>query len=54
MGKAKEKAFIKHDYELKFNDSPESFVVPNCKMTQEANLVKFICFNADNEYHKTM
>lgn len=54
MGKAKENAWKKHDYEIKFNDSPECFLVKNCKMIQEYNMVKFICFDSNDEYIKTI
>lgn len=54
MPKAKENAWKKHDYEIKFVDSPESFVVENCKMIQEAHCFKFICFNNAHEYVKTL
>ena len=41
------KAFEKHDYEILFNDSAEYFLVKNCKMVQEGDLIRFICFKGD-------
>lgn len=50
MNKALENRNKKHDYEIMFLDSPEYFVVTNCKMIQEYKLVKFICFDENNKY----
>ena len=48
--KAKENAFMKSDFELTFNDSPEYFLVSNAKMMQEQALVRFICFDENNKF----
>lgn len=50
MGKALENRNKKHDYEIMFLDSPEYFVVTNAKMIQEMGFVRFICFDADDNY----
>jgi hypothetical protein len=57
MGKAKENAFKKFDYEILFKDSPDYYVVKNAKFLIEGTFVRFICFEGDeishDEYYPT-
>jgi len=50
MGKALDNRNKKHDYEIMFLHSPEYFVVTNCKMIFENQMLRFICYNEDNSY----
>lgn len=52
MNKAKEKQLKKSDFEISFQDSPDYFLVENAKMIQEGSLIRFICFDEDNQYRE--
>jgi len=50
VNKTIQKAMIKYDYEILFNDSSEYFCVENAKMIQEGDLIRFICFDENDKY----
>jgi len=50
MNKARENAFKKSDFEIMFKDSPDYFVIKNCKMIFEYMMVRFICFDENDKW----
>jgi len=50
MKTAKENQMKKSDFEISFQDSPEYFLVENAKMIQEGNLLRFVCFDENDNY----
>ena len=50
MNKAKENVFKKSDFEIMFKDSPDYFVIKNCKMFFEYMMVRFICFDESDNW----
>ncbi len=50
MATIKEKQLKKTDFEILFMDSSEYFLVENARMIQEGNMVRFICFDENDEF----